>query len=93
VATSVENVAITVRDAVRWGRVLKSPADLADPSKRSATYRPIKAWNIESLRTFLEPTRGDELSPLWMLLATKGFCGELFDDAGLEICSCLQSRR
>ena len=61
-----------LRDAVRSGRLPKSPADMADPPRRSATYRPIKAWNIETLRTFLELTSGDELSPLWTLLATKG---------------------
>jgi len=40
-AKSVENVAMTVhrmlRDAVRWGRLSKSPADMADPPRRSAT--------------------------------------------------------
>ncbi len=40
--------------------------------KRSATHRPIKAWTVDTLRTFLELTRGDELSALWILLATTG---------------------
>ena len=75
-AKSVENVAMTVhrmlRDAVRWGRIPKNPAEMADPPKRSATHRPIKAWTVESLRTFLVATRGDELSALWMLIATTG---------------------
>lgn len=75
-AKSVENVAMTVhrllRDAVRWGRIPKSPADMADPPKRSATHRPIKAWTVDTLRTFLELTRDDELSALWILLATTG---------------------
>ena len=75
-AKSVENVAMTVhrmlRDVVRWGRLPNSPADMADPPKRSATYRPIKAWGIETLRTFLELTSDDDLSPLWMLLASTG---------------------
>ena len=61
-----------LRDAVRWGRIPKSPADMADPPKRSATYRLIKAWNIDTLRTFLELTSGDDLSSLWMLLASTG---------------------
>ncbi|TPW12435.1 MAG: site-specific recombinase XerD, partial [Acidimicrobiaceae bacterium] len=61
-----------LRDAVRWGRIPKSPADMADPPKRSATHRPIKAWKTETLRAFLEATRSDELSPLWILLATTG---------------------
>ena len=75
-AKSVENVAMTVhrmvRDAVRWGRLPKSPADMADPPKRSATHRPIKAWTADTLRRFLEATRHDELSALWMLIATTG---------------------
>ena len=75
-AKSVENVAMTVhrmlRDAVRWGRIPKSPAEMADPPKRSASHRPIKAWTADTLRTFLEATRDDELSALWMLIATTG---------------------
>ena len=75
-AKSVENVAMTVhrmlRDAVRWGRIPKSPADMADPPKRSATHRPIKAWTADTLRTFLKATSEDELSPLWVLIATTG---------------------
>jgi len=75
-AKSVENVAMTVhrmlRDAVRWGRLPKSPADMADRPKRSASHRPIKAWSAETLRSFLEATRDDELSALWMLIATTG---------------------
>ena len=73
-AKSVENVAMTVhrmlRDAVRWGRIPKSPADMADPPKRSATHRLIKAWTADTLRTFLKATSDDELSALWMLIAT-----------------------
>ena len=75
-AKSVENVAMTVhrmlRDAVRWGRIPKSPAEMADPPKRSATHRPLKAWNADTLRTFLELTVEDELSVLWIVLATTG---------------------
>ncbi|MEO6495835.1 MAG: hypothetical protein ABIP99_23640 [Ilumatobacteraceae bacterium] len=32
----------------------------------------MKAWNADTLRTFLELTTADELSALWMLLATTG---------------------
>ena len=75
-AKSVENVAMTVhrmlRDAVRWGRIPKSPAEMADPPKRSASHRPIKAWTADTLRRFLEVTRDDDLSALWMLIATTG---------------------
>ena len=61
-----------LRDAVRWGGIPKSPAEMADPPKRSATHRPIKARTADTLRTFLEATRDDELSPLWALIATTG---------------------
>jgi integrase len=73
---SVQNVAMTVhrmlRDAVRWGRIARNPADMSDPP-RSATRSPqVKAWTAATLRTFLELTRGDELWPLWLVMATTG---------------------
>ena len=37
-----------------------------------APHRPIKAWTAVTLRTFLQATRDDELSALWMLIATTG---------------------
>ncbi len=93
-AKSVENVAMTMhrvlRDAVRWGRISKSPADMADPPKRSATHRPIKAWNVDTLRAFLELTRHDVEWPLWVLLATTGLrrgeaLGLRWSDVDLEL--------
>ena len=45
---------------------------MADPPKRSASHRPIKAWTADTLRTFLVATHGDELSTLWVLIATTG---------------------
>ena len=73
---SVQNVAMTVhrmlKDAVRWGRIARNPADMSDPP-RSATRTPIvKAWTAATLRTFLELTRGDELWALWLVMATTG---------------------
>ena len=35
-------------------------------------HRPIKAWTAETLRTFLAATGDDELSALWIVLATTG---------------------
>ena len=61
-----------LRDAVRWGRIARNPADMSDPP-RSATRSPrIRAWPAATLRTFLELTRGDELWPLWLMMATTG---------------------
>jgi integrase len=73
---SIENIAMTLhrvlKDAVRWGRISRNPADMADAPKRSATHREIQAWNVETLRTFLEVTRDDDLFALWLFLATSG---------------------
>ena len=61
-----------LKDAVRWGRIARNPADMSDPP-RSATRTPIvKAWTAATLRTFLELTRGDELWALWLVMATTG---------------------
>ena len=73
---SIQNVAMTLhrllKDAVRWGKLARNPADMADPPKRSASQREIQAWNAETLRSFLQLTKDDELHALWVLLATTG---------------------
>ena len=73
---SVQNVAMTLhrvlKDAVRWGKITRNPADMADPPKRSASHHELQAWNAETLRSFLELTAGDELHSLWVLLAKSG---------------------
>jgi hypothetical protein len=43
------------KDAVRWGRLLRNPADAADPPKASAAAAPEKVtWTAEQLATFLD---------------------------------------
>jgi integrase len=73
---SIENVAMTLhrllKDAVRWGRIARNPADMADPPKRTANRRELIVWTAATLRRFLEATAGDELFPLWFFLATTG---------------------
>lgn len=70
---SIENIAMTLhrvlKGAVRWGRLTRNPAD---PPKRSASHREIPAWNVETLRTFLDATKDDELHARWLFLATSG---------------------
>ncbi|MBA3551675.1 MAG: site-specific integrase [Actinobacteria bacterium] len=74
-------------DAVRWGRLARSPADQATPPRR----RPVemKTWRAEELGTFLGHVREDRLSAAWLLLATTGMRrGELlglrWEDVDLE---------
>jgi hypothetical protein len=46
-----------LRDAVRWGRIARNPADAADPPRATATSRPvITTWSAEEVRAFLEHT-------------------------------------
>jgi integrase len=57
-------------DAVRWGRVSRNFADLADPPRWA---RPeMRVWNAEQLRVFLASERNERLFAAWLLAATTG---------------------
>jgi integrase len=59
------------RDAVKWGRLARNPAEAADPPK--ATGRPESiTWTADQLRTFVEGTRGSRYWTAYLLLATTG---------------------
>jgi integrase len=78
------------KDAVRWGRLARNPADAADPPRASAGKRPeIKTWNADELRRFLEHFADDRLYAAWHLLATTGMrrgeaLGLRWEDVDLE---------
>jgi integrase len=59
-----------LRDGVRWGRLARSPAELADPPALAHTR--VQAWTATELRRFLEHVQGDRLFGLWRLAATTG---------------------
>jgi integrase len=63
------------KDAVRWGRLARNPADAADPPKASAAATPeLQTWPAEVLQEFLSRSRGsdDRLYAAWLFLATTG---------------------
>jgi integrase len=61
------------RDAVRWGRLSRNPADAADPPREEATARfGTSTWSPEELRAFLDAVREDRLCLAYLLLATTG---------------------
>jgi integrase len=62
------------KDAVRWGRLARNPADAADPPRAGQKADGVHAWDAPTLRAFLEASRssGDRLHALWVLLATTG---------------------
>ena len=61
---------VTGRPRTSARTLTRNPADTADPPKRSASQREIRAWNAETLRTFLQLTKDDTLNVLWVMLAT-----------------------
>jgi integrase len=66
----------SLRDAERWGRIVRNPADLAAPPAASAAARDAEqarhTWSAAELRQFLASVRADRDFPLWLLLATTG---------------------
>jgi integrase len=61
------------RDAVRWGRITRNPADAADPPRAAATARPtMTTWTADQVRAFLEHTAEHRLHAAFVVLATTG---------------------
>jgi integrase len=60
-----------LRDAVKWGRLARNPAEAADPPKAAGRPESI-TWTVDQLRSFLEGTRSNRYSAAYLLLATTG---------------------
>ncbi len=62
------------KDAVRWSRLTRNPADAADPPKPSSAHAAMVTWTADEVADFLDRCRsyGDRHWPLWTLLATTG---------------------
>lgn len=77
------------RDAVRWRRLVRNPAEAASaPAKRPGET---VIWSAGQLRAFLEHVQDDRHYALWHLVATTGLRrGEL---AGLRWCDVDLDRR
>ena len=58
------------RDAVRWGKLVRSPAAAADPPAPSGARA--HAFTAKELSRLLAQVKGDRLYPLWRLAATTG---------------------
>lgn len=60
-----------MRDAVRWNKITRSPADAADPPRAvGCGESEMNLWSAQDLRKFLEFERENRLYPLWLTLAT-----------------------
>jgi len=78
------------KDAVRWGRLARNPADSADPPRASATPAPeMMTWSADDLRRFLDGVSGSRHYPAFLMLATSGMrrgeaLGLRWSDVNLE---------
>jgi integrase len=64
-----------LRDAVRWGRMVGNPADVADPPRHKASESsPMRIWTPGELRRFLElsASTSDRYLAAWHLLSSTG---------------------
>lgn len=62
-----------LRDAVRWDRVVRNAAELADPPRQRATAaREMTAWSAEEVERFLDFAETDRLYALWVVLLSTG---------------------
>jgi integrase len=62
-----------LKDAVRWGRVSKNPADDCDPPREQADdVVEMRTWDAHEVRFFIDAVRDDPFHAMWVLFATTG---------------------
>jgi integrase len=59
-----------LKDAVRWSKLTRNAAKLADPPSQSRTR--VDAWTAKELSRFLAAAADDRYAALWRLAATTG---------------------
>jgi integrase len=61
------------KDAVKWGRLARNPADAADPPRATSAGSPeVEPWTTDELRTFMQRAREDRNYAAYVFLATTG---------------------
>jgi integrase len=62
-----------LKDAVRWNKIGRNPADAADPPRAMLCGEgEMKIWSVPELKTFLAAERESPNYPLWLTLITTG---------------------
>jgi len=62
-----------LKDAVKWGRLTRNPADAADPPRANSSGQPdMVTWSASELGHFLDGVREDRLYMAYLVLATTG---------------------
>ncbi len=59
-----------LRDAVRWGKLPRNPAEMSDPPRGQSSS--MQVWRPNQLASFLHQTKADRLHACWVLAATTG---------------------
>jgi integrase len=60
------------KDAVRWGRLIRNPADAANPPLVTSWSPDMVTWTPEQLAVFLNGVRNDRIVAAYVLIATTG---------------------
>lgn len=88
-----------LKDALRWNRIVRNPADAAVPPSASSTKSAQPdTWSSEQLGSFLEFAEASRYLPPWLFIATsgcrRGEClGLKWDDIDLEMATARISRQ
>jgi integrase len=62
-----------LRDAVKWGRLVRNPADASDPPRAKDARAPeMRTWTAAELGHFLDAVQGSRYRAPWLVLATTG---------------------
>jgi len=76
-----------LKDAVRWGLLIRNPMDAVDPPR--VVDAEMVTWSDTQARAFLDAVAGDRLYAMWVLFLTTGvrrgeLAGLRWDDVELE---------
>ena len=61
-----------LKDAVRWGRLARNPADAADPPRAAGKHAAMVTWDATETAQFSRCHEEDRLYAAWLMLATTG---------------------
>lgn len=62
-----------LKDAVKWGRLARNPADGANPPRATSSGgSEMRTWTASELRCVLEHVETDRLYAAWLMSATTG---------------------
>jgi integrase len=61
-----------LKDAVKWGRLARNPADAADPPRAAGKHAAMVTWDATETARFLTAVKDDRLAAAFLTLATTG---------------------